>query len=77
MGLLSGIVTLPLAPIRGVMAVGELIQREAEQELYSPAAVRARLEEIDDQRRQGRITEEEADRAQREILAQIERARKP
>jgi hypothetical protein len=72
MGILSGILTLPFAPIRGVVAVGELIQRQAEQELYSPTAIRARLEEIDDQRRQGLITDEEADQAQEAILAQIE-----
>jgi hypothetical protein len=71
MGLFSGILTLPFAPIRGVVAVGEIIQRQAEQELYSPAAIRARLEEIDEQRRQGHITDAEADEAQEIILAQL------
>jgi hypothetical protein len=72
MGLFTAIVTFPFAPVRGVVAVGELIQRQAEEELYSPAAIRARLEEIEDQRQQGRITDEEADQAEQAVLAQIQ-----
>lgn len=72
MGLISGILTLPFAPVRGVVAVGELIERQVEEELYSPAAIRARLEQIEDQRQQGRITDEEADQAEQDVLAQIE-----
>ncbi|HEU5156647.1 MAG TPA: gas vesicle protein GvpG [Streptosporangiaceae bacterium] len=72
MGLITVILTLPFAPVRGVVAVGEIIQRQAEQELYSPQAIRARLEEIDEQRRQGDLTDEEADRLERDVLAQIQ-----
>lgn len=72
MGLISGILTLPFAPVRGVVAVGEVIQRQVEQELYGAAGVRARLEDVAERRRQGRITDEEADRAEREILAQLQ-----
>jgi hypothetical protein len=72
MGLITGILTFPFAPVRGVVAVGELIQRQAEEELYSPASIRARLEEIEDQRQQDRITDEEADQAEQAVLAQIQ-----
>jgi len=43
MGLLSFIVTLPLAPVRGVISLAELIQRQVEEELHNPASARRAL----------------------------------
>ena len=40
MGLLSFIATLPLAPVRGVISLAELIQRQVEEELHNPASAR-------------------------------------
>jgi hypothetical protein len=75
MGLLSGILTLPLAPVRGVIALGKIIQEQVEQELHSPAAIRARLEDIEDRRRRGLITDEEAGHEEQAVLDEIERTR--
>jgi len=71
MGLLSEIVKLPFAPIRAVVAIGEVIRDQAESELQSPAAIRRDLEALDQQRREGLISEEEAAEAEQEILNRL------
>ena len=37
MGLITGLLGLPLAPLRGTVAVAEQVQRQAEEEFYDPA----------------------------------------
>ncbi|MCO6003838.1 gas vesicle protein GvpG [Actinoallomurus purpureus] len=71
MGLISSILTLPFLPVRGVVTLGELIQRQVEQELTSPMAIRAQLEEIERQRQSGLISEEEEAEAQQEVLGRL------
>ncbi|MEV7805281.1 gas vesicle protein GvpG [Microbispora sp. NPDC088329] len=68
MGLISMLFTWPLAPIHGVIRLGELIQKQVEHELRDPAAVRRRLEAIEEARRSGQISEEEEAQAVEEIL---------
>ncbi|WP_327099533.1 gas vesicle protein GvpG [Nocardia vinacea] len=68
MGLVSAILSLPLAPVRGVIWLGELIQDQVEQQLQSPAAVRRELEEIDEAAAAGRLSEEERKQAQQAVL---------
>lgn len=43
MGLLTALVTLPLAPVRGVVWVAEQVADEAEHQLYDPARLRSEL----------------------------------
>ena len=38
MGLITGILGLPLAPLRGTVAVAEQMRKQAEEEFYDPAA---------------------------------------
>ena len=71
MGLLSEIVKLPFAPIRAVVAIGEVIRDQAESELHSPAAIRRDLEELDRQRQEGLISEEEAAEVEQQILNRL------
>jgi Gas vesicle protein G len=68
MGLLSGIVLLPLAPVRGVVRLAELIQEQVEQELHNPANTRRQLEELEEARERGEISADEEKRAQEQIL---------
>ncbi|GAA2818065.1 hypothetical protein GCM10020220_002790 [Nonomuraea rubra] len=70
MGLVSSIFTWPLAPVRGLMRLGELIQEQIDRELRNPAAVRRRLEEIEAARQAGTISEEEEREAVESILRQ-------
>lgn len=68
MGLMGLLFGWPLAPVRVVMRLGELIQEQVEHELRDPAAVRRRLEAIEEARRSGQITEEEEAQAVEEVL---------
>ncbi|MBF6471281.1 MULTISPECIES: gas vesicle protein GvpG [Nocardia] len=68
MGLLSTILTLPVAPVRGVIWLGELIQDQVEQQLHDPATMRRELEEIDAAAAAGRLSEEERKQAQQAVL---------
>ncbi|MFF5109268.1 gas vesicle protein GvpG [Streptosporangium sp. NPDC000509] len=68
LGLIFG---LPLAPLRGLIRLAELLQEQAEQELRSPAAVRRRLEELEEARASGEISEEEAAAAAERILGDL------
>jgi hypothetical protein len=61
MGLLTGILGLPLAPLRGTIAVAEQVRRQAEDELHDPARIRESLERVDRMRASGELTDEEAD----------------
>ncbi|MBF6218271.1 MULTISPECIES: gas vesicle protein GvpG [Nocardia] len=68
MGLLSTILTLPVAPVRGVIWLGELIQDQVEQQLHDPATMRRELEEIDAAAAAGQLSEEERKQAQQAVL---------
>ena len=68
MGLLSFIVTLPLQPVKGVISLAELIQRQVEEEMHNPAAIRRALEELDEARARGDITAEEEEQAQQTLI---------
>jgi Gas vesicle protein G len=59
-GLITGLLTLPLAPVRGTVWLAERIQEQAERELYDESAIRAQLMEIEEAREAGEIEEEEA-----------------
>ncbi|MGY1894876.1 gas vesicle protein GvpG [Nocardia gipuzkoensis] len=68
MGLLSTILTLPVAPVRGVIWLGELIQDQVEQKMHDPATMRRELEEIDAAAAAGQLSEEERKQAQQAVL---------
>jgi hypothetical protein len=59
-GLITGLLTFPLAPLRGTIALAELLLDEAEHQLNDPERIRQELEHVDSLRQQGVLTEEEA-----------------
>jgi Gas vesicle protein G len=71
MGLISGLLTLPLAPIRGTVWVAEKIQEEAEREFFDPASIESALEAVEAQRDAGLISEEEADVLEEELVQRL------
>ena len=75
MGLISGLLLLPLAPVRGTVWLAERIQEQAEGELYDEEAIRAQLMEIDAARQAGEIGEEEAAEAEDVLLERLIAAR--
>ena len=71
MGLITGILGLPLAPLRGTVAVAEQILRQAEEDFYDPVRIRAQLEEVARQRAAGALSEEEADAWEDELVGRL------
>jgi hypothetical protein len=74
-GLISGLLTLPLAPVRGTVWLAERIQEQAEAELYDEDVIRAQLMEIEAAREDGEISEEEATQAEDQLLERLIAAR--
>ena len=75
MGLITGLLTLPLAPVRGTVWLAERIQEQAENELYDEGTIQAQLMEIEAAREAGEIGEEEATLAEDALLERLIAAR--
>jgi Gas vesicle protein G len=70
-GLITGLLTLPLAPVRGTVWLAERIKEQAEAEYYDEKVIRAQLMEIDAAREAGEIGEEEAAQAEDQLLERL------
>lgn len=75
MGLMTGLLTLPLAPVRGTVWLAERIQEQAELELHDEDAIRAQLMELEAARAAGDITDEELAAAEDVLLERLLAAR--
>lgn len=75
MGLITGLLTLPLAPVRGVAWVGEQVAQEAERELDDEARVRRELAQLELDFELGRMTEGEFEEREDQLLERLARAR--
>ena len=75
MGLISGLLLLPLAPIRGTVWVAEKIYEQAESEFYDERTIRAQLMEIDRARQAGEIDEQTAAEAEDILVERLIAAR--
>ena len=75
MGLISGLLLLPLAPVRGTVWIAERLLEQAEAELNDEGTIRAQLIEIDRAREAGEIGEAEAAEAEDILLARLIAAR--
>lgn len=71
MGLFTGLLLLPLAPVRGTVWIAEQIAAEAERELRG-AAPRRRLLEAERQLELGAITLDEYEAIEEEALEALE-----
>lgn len=76
MGLIKGLLTLPLAPVRGTVWVAEQVQEEAERQYYDPAVIRRELEEVDRLRTAGDISEEEAEELEDALVERLMESRR-
>jgi hypothetical protein len=70
-GLITGILGLPLAPLRGTVAIAEQLYKQAEQELNDPSRVRAELEAVERARAAGEIDDEQAAIWEDELVARL------
>jgi hypothetical protein len=71
MGLVGGILTLPLAPARGLAWVFEQVVDEAESQLHNPARIRAELADAEAALERGEMDEETYEELERELLGRL------
>ena len=71
MGLITGLLTLPLAPVRGTVWIAERLLEQAEAELYDEGAIRAQLMDIEAAVAAGVSGEQEAAEAEDALLARL------
>ncbi len=71
MGLLGGLLGLPLAPARGVLWALDQVVAEAEAELYDPRRIRAGLAEAAAALERGEIDEWTYDELEQELLNRL------
>ena len=77
MGLITGLLTLPLAPVRGTVWLAELILAEAESQEYDESALTARLLELEELRETGEFSEEEIEEAENALVERLMALRTP
>jgi len=72
MGLITNLLTLPLAPVRGTVWLAQILQEEAERmyELDEPSILAA-LQELELARETGDFTEEEIEEAENQLVDQL------
>lgn len=71
MGLFTGLLTLPLAPVRGVAWVAEQVANEVERQMYDEDQIRAELLQLEMEFDDGLIGEEERNMLQDELVERL------
>lgn len=72
MGILTGLLTLPLAPLRGTIWIAEKLAAEAERQLDDETSVRRLLAEAERDFELGLLGEEEFERIEDALLDRLE-----
>jgi hypothetical protein len=72
MGLLTGLVLLPLAPLRGTLWIAEKLAAYAERELNDERAIRRLLLEAEAALDAGELTEAEYDQIEDQLLDRLD-----
>jgi Gas vesicle protein G len=75
MGLITGLLTLPLAPVRGVAWVAEKVAEEAERELYDENRIMRELGELESAKDRGEISQERFDASVDQLLERLQVSR--
>jgi Gas vesicle protein G len=75
MGLITGLLTLPLAPVRGAAWVAELLAEEAERQLAEANSPQRALAELEAARATGELSEEAFEELHEQLLDEIFAAR--
>ncbi|MFJ9671631.1 gas vesicle protein GvpG [Streptomyces sp. NPDC101221] len=73
MGLVSGLLLLPLAPVRGTAWIADHLLQEARRQAHDPRAVQARLAALNRALDEGAIDEAAFEREEERLLTLLER----
>ena len=68
---MTGLLTLPLAPVRGTMWIAEQLLEQAERELSDPDLIETQLLAADEALERGELSEEEHELLEEELLARL------
>ena len=71
MGILTGLLTLPLAPVRGTVWIAERLLEEAERQRRDARAIEAALVEAEAAYERGELTADELDEIEDELLGRL------
>jgi hypothetical protein len=71
MGVVKGLLMLPLAPLNGVRWVTEVLAGEAEREIASRESPERALADLDARRANGEIGDEEAEALETELIERM------
>jgi hypothetical protein len=71
MGLLTGLLLLPVAPVRGIGWVANVLAAEAERELASRESPERALAELAAARASGEINEQDAERLETQLIERM------
>ena len=77
MGLITGLLTWPFAPVRGVAWIAEQVRQEAERQWMDPSALHEALDDVQARREAGLISDEEADRLEEELIERLLESEQP
>ena len=72
MGLITGLLTLPLAPVRGVVWVAEQIAEEADQALDDESRIRRELGRLELEHELGNLSDAELEQREDELLNELQ-----
>jgi hypothetical protein len=71
MGLFTGLLTLPLAPVRGTMWIAEQIAEEAARQMDEGRTIRRQLAEVELRYERGELTVEELEEIEDGLLERL------
>jgi hypothetical protein len=71
MGLITGLLTLPLAPVRGTAWIAEKVQEQAELEANDEGDVMAQLMDLEAARETGEYDDAELEALEDELVARL------
>lgn len=71
MGLFTGLITLPLAPVRGVAWIAEQVMEEIERDLYDEDSIRREMLQLELDFDDGLIDEEERQAREEALLERL------
>ena len=71
MGLFTGLLTLPLAPVRGVVWVAERVAEEVERELYDEGNIRRQLLQVELDHEDGKLSDEDRNAQEEALLERL------
>jgi Gas vesicle protein G len=71
MGLFTGLITLPLAPVRGVVWIAEKVAEEIDRELYDEDSIRREMVQLELDHEDGLIDEGERQVREEALLERL------